>query len=328
MTFFPRRYEAGSGADQSLISMLQALPPGCRGSVLQQAISFEPAPSVEQEFNLGPIRAAFASYWETRYNSPLPIREFRRLLELPVPIASVLKFSGLMLARGHAEIDLTIAEIATHLAERLRNEFPPLQLSLIDTKSENSARPSQPFVGGTVKSLAELVSARRRFSTIYADPPWPYENEASRAAAINHYSTMSLEAIRAEPVWKLAEKNAHLHLWTTNAFLGEALALIDAWGFEFKSCLVWVKGDIGLGNYWRVSHEFLLLGIRGSLTFRDRTLPSWIQAERTVHSRKPGIVRVLVERVSPPPYLELYGREELPDSAWTVYGNEIERRLF
>jgi N6-adenosine-specific RNA methylase IME4 len=139
---------------------------------------------------------------------------------------------------------------------------------------------------------------------------------------------MSLDAIRAEPVGELAEKNAHLHLWTTNAFLGEALGLIDAWGFQFKSCLVWVKGDIGLGNYWRVSHEFLLLGVRGSLTFRDRTLPSWIQAERTVHSRKPGIVRVLVERVSPPPYLELYGREELPGSAWTVHGNDIERRLF
>jgi N6-adenosine-specific RNA methylase IME4 len=179
-----------------------------------------------------------------------------------------------------------------------------------------------------VKSLAELVGAGLRFPTIYADPPWPYKNEASRAAAINHYPTMSLDDIRAEPVGELAESNAHLHLWTTNAFLSEALGLIDAWGFEFKSCLVWGKEEIGLGNYWRVSHEFLLLGVRGSLTFRDRTLRSWIQAERTVHSRKPGIVRVMVERVSPPPYLELYGREELPGSAWTVYGNEIEKRLF
>ena len=80
--------------------------------------------------------------------------------------------------------------------------------------------------------------------------------------------------------------------------------------------------------YWRVSHEYLLLGVRGSLTFRDHTLPSWIQAHRTVHSRKPGVVRTLIERASPGPYLELYGREELPDSAWTVYGNQVERRLF
>jgi N6-adenosine-specific RNA methylase IME4 len=139
---------------------------------------------------------------------------------------------------------------------------------------------------------------------------------------------MSLDEIRAEPVRELAGDNAHLHLWTTNAFLRDALDLVETWGFEFKSCLVWVKSDIGLGNYWRVSHEFLLLGVRGRLTFRDRTLPSWIQADRTVHSRKPGIVRAFVERVSPPPYLELYGREELPESAWTVYGNQIERRLF
>jgi N6-adenosine-specific RNA methylase IME4 len=83
-----------------------------------------------------------------------------------------------------------------------------------------------------------------------------------------------------------------------------------------------------MGNYWRVSHEFLLLGVRGSLTFEDRSIASWLQAPRTVHSRKPGRIRTLIERVSPGPYLELYGREELPDSAWTVYGNRVEPRLF
>lgn len=182
--------------------------------------------------------------------------------------------------------------------------------------------------GRTVQNLKELVEQGKKFSTIYADPPWAYENEASRAAAASHYRTMSLDEISAEPVRELAVENAHLHLWTTNGFLREAFKIIDAWGFEFKSCLVWIKGDIGMGNYWRVSHEFLLLGVRGKLTFHDRTLPSWIQADRTIHSRKPGVVRSLIERASPGPYLELYGREELHDSAWTVYGNQIERRLF
>jgi N6-adenosine-specific RNA methylase IME4 len=139
---------------------------------------------------------------------------------------------------------------------------------------------------------------------------------------------MSVEQICREPVRELVEEDAHLHLWTTNGFLREAFGVIDAWGFEFKSCLVWVKDEIGMGNYWRVSHEFLLLGVRGSLTFRDRAIASWIQAHRTVHSRKPGIIRALIERVSPGPYLELYGREQLPDSAWTVYGNQVEKRLF
>lgn len=110
---------------------------------------------------------------------------------------------------------------------------------------------------------------------------------------------MTLEQICSEPVAQLAEKNAHLHLWTTNAFLREAFKVIDAWGFRYKSCFVWVKDRLGMGNYWRVSHEFLLLGVRGSLTFRDRTQPSWLKCPRTTHSRKPWPVRVLIERVSP-----------------------------
>ncbi|MBI3861094.1 MAG: hypothetical protein HY290_04280 [Planctomycetia bacterium] len=182
--------------------------------------------------------------------------------------------------------------------------------------------------GDVVSSLAALVEAGRRFSTIYADPPWPYDNEAARGAAVNHYPVMALEDIAREPVPQLAAENAHLHLWTTNGFLGEAIDLIDVWGFAFKSCFVWVKPDLGCGNYWRVSHEFLLLGVRGSLPFRDRSQRSWISAPRMEHSRKPGRVRLLIEQVSPGPYLELYGRAEIPDSGWTVYGNRVEHRLF
>ncbi|MGE0760534.1 MAG: MT-A70 family methyltransferase, partial [Pirellulaceae bacterium] len=179
----------------------------------------------------------------------------------------------------------------------------------------------------SVSNLQDLVDAGLKFPTIHADPPWAYDNEASRGAAANHYPTMSLDEICAEPVAELVEDNAHLHLWTTSGFLKEAFDVIAAWGFEFKSSFVWIKPEIGLGNYWRLSHELLLLGVRGSLRFRDSSVPSWIQAHRTVHSRKPGMVRALIERVSPGPYLELYGREELPDSAWTVYGNRVERRL-
>ena len=182
--------------------------------------------------------------------------------------------------------------------------------------------------GDKVAALSALIAAGKRYPTIYADPPWRYANRASRAAAENHYRTLSVEEICQEPVRDLATNNAHLHLWTTNAFLQDAFTVIDAWGFTFKSCLVWVKDDLGMGNYWRVSHEFLLLGVRGSLTFRDRTIQSWLQARRTVHSRKPSAVRMLVERVSPGPYLEMYGREQLPGSAWTVYGNQVEPRLF
>jgi N6-adenosine-specific RNA methylase IME4 len=105
---------------------------------------------------------------------------------------------------------------------------------------------------GDALRRCQPLGAGRKFATIYADPPWAYENEASRAAAVNHYQTMSVDEICDEPVRELAEANAHLHLWTTNGFLNEAFRVIKAWGFEFKSCLVWTKDDIGMGNYWRV----------------------------------------------------------------------------
>lgn len=179
-----------------------------------------------------------------------------------------------------------------------------------------------------VHDLGTLLELGAKYSTIYADPPWPYSNTAARGAAENHYRTMTLEAICAEPVMQLAAENAHLHLWTTNAFLREAFDVIRDWGFRYKSCLVWIKPQLGMGNYWRVSHEYLLLGIRGNLHFADHTRRSWLSAPRTIHSRKPFAFRELIECVSPGPYLELYGREEQPNCGWTVYGNQVERRLF
>lgn len=183
----------------------------------------------------------------------------------------------------------------------------------------------QPLV---VKSLEELLHRGLRFSTIYCDPPWQYENTASRAAAENHYRTMPLDEIASLPVEQLAADNAHLHLWTTSGFLREAFEVMDAWGFRYRSGLVWIKDQLGMGNYWRISHEYLLLGVRGRLRFRDQTQWSWVSAARTSHSRKPGVFRHLVEKVSPGPYLELFGREEIPDGGWTVFGDEVETKYW
>ena len=186
-------------------------------------------------------------------------------------------------------------------------------------------RPDQPSI---VRDLNSLIARGMKFTTVLADPPWQYDNAASRAAAENHYSTMTVEEICREPVPQLVDDRAHLHLWTTNGFLESAFAVMRAWGFEYKSCLIWIKPNIGMGNYWRVSHEFLLFGIRGRLPFGRNDVPSWVLAPRTVHSRKPFRFRELIEQVSPGPYLELYGREEQPNTDWTIYGNQVERRLF
>ena len=188
--------------------------------------------------------------------------------------------------------------------------------------SESATRPS------IVAILSELIEAGYKFATVLADPPWRYSNTSSRGAAENHYPTMTVEEICQEPIRELVSENAHLHLWTTNAFLEAAFKVIRAWGFEYKSCLVWAKPKIGMGNYWRVSHEFLLLGVRGRLRFRSQRHSELGRSPANQHSRKPFRFRELIEQVSPGPYLELYGREEQPNTGWTVYGNQVERRLF
>lgn len=174
--------------------------------------------------------------------------------------------------------------------------------------------------GEKAASLDDL--AADKFGTIYADPPWQYGNQRTRAATDNHYETMTVDELCAMSIAPLAAERAHLHLWTTNGFLPDAFRVIQAWGFDYKSCFVWCKPQMGIGNYWRVSHEFLLLGVKGGLTFADRGLMSWGEFRRAKHSAKPEEIRGFIERASPGPYLELFGRSTR--DGWTVFGNQVD----
>jgi N6-adenosine-specific RNA methylase IME4 len=164
--------------------------------------------------------------------------------------------------------------------------------------------------------------AGQKFGTIYADPPWSYSNQGTRASTGNHYGTMSVADICTMPVAELAADNAHLHLWTTNAFLRDSFEVIEAWGFEYKSCAVWVKPQMGIGNYVRVSHEFLMIAVKGDCkSFKKKNVMSWFEHARTKHSAKPDYWRKVIEENSPSPRLELFGRNQVP--GWTVFGNQI-----
>ena len=177
-----------------------------------------------------------------------------------------------------------------------------------------------------IGDLAELVADGRRFACIYADPPWPYRNAKARYSAANHYASMTLDEVAALPVPQLVADRAHLHLWTTTTFLPAALNVLDAWGFTYKSQRVWCKpGRLGMGNFWRVSHELLLLGTRGGLPFHDRGQRSWVEAERGRHSHKPAVFRNAIEQVSPGPYLELFAREAV--EGWVTHGDQVEPTL-
>lgn len=196
---------------------------------------------------------------------------------------------------------------------------------LKDELEDMDAPPIDPQLPNQLALLSEIPPGQK-FGCIYADPPWRYGNQATRASTDKHYNTMSLADICAMPVGDFAADDAHLHLWTTNAFLFDAREVMQAWGFEYKSCFIWVKPQMGIGNYWRVSHEFLLLGIRGKQRFRDHSLMSWGSFRRGRHSAKPEEIRNMIERSSPGPYLELFGRSLI--DGWTVLGNQIEKRLF
>lgn len=200
-------------------------------------------------------------------------------------------------------------------------------LALIEPSGPAVAVAPLPPEAKSTDSLESLIAAGEKFGTIYADPPWQYGNQSTRAATDNHYPTMTLEAIAALPVRQLAADDAHLHLWTTNAFLPASFGILEAWGFDYRSVFVWKKPRLGIGNYWRVSHEFLMLGIRGDAkSFADHSLDSCVELERGSHSTKPEAVRKMIEKASPGPRLEMFGRR-LADG-WTVWGNQIARTMF
>lgn len=175
-----------------------------------------------------------------------------------------------------------------------------------------------------VRDLQMLGASGQRFATIYADPPWNYRSQTLELATANHYSTMTVEELCKLPVGALAAPDAYLHMWVTSAFLvGPPERIFAAWDFRYSgSSFVLVKRRLGLGNYWRIGHEFLLTAIRGNPPrFRDHTLRSWLEVERTGRSFKPEMVRTLVERAAPGPYLELFGRRHVAN--WTVWGDEV-----
>ena len=192
-------------------------------------------------------------------------------------------------------------------------------------KPKNNAKPAEDITG-ICTDLGKLISEGCKFGTIYADPPWRYQNQGTRGSTDNHYAgDMSVEEICAMPIPALCAERCHLHLWTTNAFLFECPKILEAWGFEFKSTFVWVKPQMGMGNYWRCSHELMITAIKGGQTALSKAEMSWIECRRGEHSAKPSQVRERIQRLSPGPFLELFGRRK--HEGWTVFGNQIIEEL-
>ena len=177
-------------------------------------------------------------------------------------------------------------------------------------------------------------TAGKRYRTIYADPPWQFQNRTGKVAPehkrLSRYSTMTVPEICRLPVAEAADEKSHLYLWVPNALLPEGLEVMRAWGFSYKTNIIWEKvrkdgmpDGRGVGFYFRNVTEILLFGIRGE---KNRTLDpgrsqvNLLRAIKREHSRKPDEIVELIERCSPAPFLELFARGSR--NGWDMWGNQ------
>ena len=188
----------------------------------------------------------------------------------------------------------------------------------------------------TIQSLREFAAAHpERFGAILLDPPWRFANRTGKVAPehrrLARYETMAMDELERLPVGDLARPASHIYLWCPNALLAEGLHLLKAWGFTYKTNLVWYKvrkdggpDGRGVGFYFRNVTEMVLFGVKGKL----RTLaPGRRQTNVMVHrkrehSKKPPTLHPIVEACSPGPFIELFARERRP--GWSHWGDEVD----
>jgi N6-adenosine-specific RNA methylase IME4 len=181
-------------------------------------------------------------------------------------------------------------------------------------------------------------AGQRKFGTILADPPWQFQNKTGKVAPehrrLSRYSTLTLTDIKALPVTEITADVAHLYLWCPNALLPEGLEVLKAWGFRYKSNLVWHKvrkdggsDGRGVGFYFRNVTELVLFGVRGKgpsirTLAPGRRQVNLLATRKREHSRKPDELYDIVEACSRGPYLEMFARGTR--KSWVTWGNQAD----
>lgn len=173
-----------------------------------------------------------------------------------------------------------------------------------------------------------------KYGAILADPPWNFRTYSAKGkarSADRHYAVMAGDDLAALSVGDLAAPDCALFLWTTDPMLPRALALMAAWGFDFKTiAFTWAKTNAkspgwftGMGYWTRANPEMCILGTRGKPKRLNKDVRQLVVAPRREHSRKPDEIHDRIERLVGGPYLELFARA--PRENWTVWGNQTER---
>lgn len=176
----------------------------------------------------------------------------------------------------------------------------------------------------------DIYNTNKKYSIIYADPPWSYNDKGCNGAAGKNYSTMKLDEICNLPVNQITEKNCILFLWATYPKIDEALKVIDAWGFKYKSIgFQWIKLNkngigcyFGLGRWTRGNTEPCLIAVKGKPKRISASISQLIFAPFTKHSEKPFVVRdKIIELIGDLPRIELFARQQV--DGWDCWGNEV-----
>ncbi|MEM7572231.1 MAG: MT-A70 family methyltransferase [Bacteroidota bacterium] len=176
----------------------------------------------------------------------------------------------------------------------------------------------------------------KKYSTILADPPWQFQNRTGKVAPehkrLNRYPTMPLHDIMDIPVEAASDERCHLYLWVPNALLPEGLEVLKAWGFKYKTNIIWYKirkdggpDRRGVGFYFRNVTEVLLFGVRGKKVRTlapGRSQANLIASRKREHSRKPDQQYQIIEDCSWGPRLEMFSRGKM--DGWDCWGNQAD----
>jgi N6-adenosine-specific RNA methylase IME4 len=197
-----------------------------------------------------------------------------------------------------------------------------------------TVKPSQDTILTPAQDFAKNV-INKSYGTILADPPWRFQNRTGKIAPehrrLARYTTLSLQEIKEIPVSLVAADNCHLYLWVPNALVKEGLQVMESWGFEYKTNLIWHKvrkdggpDGRGVGFYFRNTTEMILFGIRGRMRTlaKGRSQVNIIKSCKREHSKKPDELYKIIESCSTGPYLELFARGKRP--SWDQWGNEVD----
>ena len=209
------------------------------------------------------------------------------------------------------------------------NQIKSGQKTITEVKKEEKIKAQREKRVEKLPEKHQVFNVDKKYNIIYADPPWKYSapKEYYGQDVQFHYNTMSLQELKKLPIKDICQKDCVLYLWATAPLLNCAVELLQSWGFNYKSCLVWDKVKHNMGFYSSVRHELLLIGGKGQSAPTDKKYANQTDSvysePRQEHSKKPEYYYEMIEKMHPykTERIELFARNK--KEGWDSWGNEV-----